>query len=1091
MLKHKSIIEQLSLRQKIALLTDLNAFSDPKINAMGVPIIKLADFATLGKEIGISYESAINTWNSDLIESVAEAIATVARGRWYQLLLSPDLKCIANPCLDGLSEDAYLNGVFGMETARAARIAGAACVFSQFSIDESYVEYLDLHSDKQAIHELVVKPFEYATESADSFAVLSSLNYVKNGYTNVNNALFQDVVNGILGQDVYVFSKDTPSTVDFHEYLSGTVCIGGAELMMDRAVGRFNQLMKYRSEGSATDREVSGALSDGSAIDEETLNEAVDRVIEFSYTVNRLIPEVKPFSRSEEIWSRFAQESIVLLKNDGLLPIKQPKRIAVFGDIDDGYNEFKDPLAFVGSVRGYDDDEEQSESMLNEAVRLAAEADLLLIFLRRKNDGEGEWKLPANRIALIETLRCTGKRMIAVLDESTDVSFDKDFSAVLVVPSGKYAHAALIDVLVGKVNPSGRLARTYYDYPDEYFRVLKEDKEKKKTRVGVFVGYRYYDFIDMNVRYPFGFGLSYTDFAYSGLKIDGDNVSFRVKNIGNYAGAETAQIYIGRSCRDVVPKKQLKAFVKIPLEAGESKVVTVTIPSSRYAEFDKNTLSEYIAEGSYTIYVGASVSDIRLKGKRYLKGEKRAKSDDCASDYFRDLSNIGGKYCVNHTTGKSYPLKNKLHSIFLAALCLFVFIAIIVGYVYLTEEEHALTTIVTFFIFLGFSFCALICLCVDKKRRTKLILSENETSQKQHPNTEYTPKELFDTAFKKEEKSSDEQIFTNTSQYYDEKQTYEEVFRDFRKFSTERGIVIEENNLRNFIASLSTSGLLIVNGDEMKLLNMFCSILGDYFGTKVYADNAEDYKTSNDIVNKYNLRYMRGITIFQQACRAARSESARIHLVILRHMKTAVLSDVFSEIADDWQAGWTVAQDSSSARERSYVFPPNLWVIVALENGADFGKIPQSVADFSATLVLRLRECDPSTTKTLVKPFGYYQFSNMIHNVRNKFELDERLWKRIDLLDEKISEISNYRISNRLWIKIEKHISAFLACGGSDTESLDAAVATELLTAILPYLKKINEESFLTVLEEIFGSEEIAFCRALAQYIKLSKEDKD
>lgn len=1088
MLKHKSIIERLSLRQKIALLTDPNAFSDPKINAMGVPIIKMANFATLGKELGVSYESAINTWNSDLIEAVAEAIATVARGRGYQLLLSPDLKCIANSRLNGLSEDAYLNGVFGAETARAARIAGAACVFSQFSIDERYVEYLDLRSDKRAIHELVVKPFEYASESADSFAVVSSLNYVKNGYTNVNNALFQDVVNGILGQDVYVLSKNTPSTVDFHKYLSGTVCIGGAELMMDRAVGRFNQLRKYREAGSATDREVNGALSDGSAIDEETLNEAVDRVIEFSYTVNQLIPEVKPFSRSEEIWLRFAQESIILLKNDGLLPIEQPKRIAVFGDIDDDYNEFKGPLAFVGAARGYGVDEEQSESMLNEAVRLAAEADLLLIFLRHKNDGEGEWKLPANRIALIEALRRTRKRMIAVLDEPTDVSFDKDFSAVLVVPSGKYARATLIDVLVGKVNPSGRLARTYYDYPDEYFRVLKEDKEKKKTRVGVFVGYRYYDFINLNMRYPFGFGLSYTDFAYSGLKIDGDNVSFRVKNIGKYAGAETAQIYIGRSCRDVVPKKQLKAFVKIPLEAGESKVVTVTIPSSRYAEFDENTLSEYIAEGSYTIYVGASVNDIRLKGKRYLEGERHVKSDDCASDYFRDLSNIGKKYGVNHTTGNSYPLKNKLHSIFLAALCSFVFIAIIFGYVYLTEEEHTLTTIVTFFIFLGLSLCALICLCVNKKRRAKLILSENKTSQKQHLNTEYTPKELFDTAFKKDEESSDEQTFTNTSQYYDEEQTYEEVFRDFRKFSAERGLVIEENDLRNFIASLSTSGLLIVNGDGMKLLNMFCAILGDYFGTKVYSDNAENYKTSNDIVNKYNLR---DATIFQQACRAAKSENARIHFVILRYMKTAVLSNVFSEIADDWQAGWTVAQNSSSARERANILPPNLWMIVALENGADFGKIPQSVADFSATLVLRLRECEPSTTKTLVKPFGYYQFSNMIHNVRNKFELDERLWKRIDLLDEKISDISDYRISNRLWIKIEKHISAFLACGGSDTESLDAAVATELLTVILPYLKKINEKSFITVLEEIFGSEEIAFCRALAQYIKLSKEDKD
>lgn len=198
-------------------------------------------------------------------------------------------------------------------------------------------------------------------------------------------------------------------------------------------------------------------------------------------------------------------------------------------------------------------------------------------------------KLPANQLALVSAIAGRGKKIMAVLsgELNTDMSFDKYVSAVLVAPlGGKCCMRALLSVISGNVCPSGRLASTCYDDPDGLFERARAEKDAGRTKVGPFIGYLGYTTADIRVRYPFGFGLSYTKFEYSALAISGMSVSFTVKNVGGCDGCEVAQVYAGKK-DSAVPNaaRRLVALKKIKLRAGESKNITLNADVSVLSVF--------------------------------------------------------------------------------------------------------------------------------------------------------------------------------------------------------------------------------------------------------------------------------------------------------------------------------------------------------------------------------------------------------------------------------------------------------------------------------------------------------------------------
>ena len=1099
MLKYKSIIENLTMRQKVALLTDFASLSEAGLQRSGVPAVRRASLRSLNEENGgyPTYESAARSWDAELIGCMTEDLSVQARGNGINLLSTPDLKCVANAYAPGLSEDAFLNGTIGAAIARAVHAAGAACGYARLALRDTDIEFLDECEDARAVHELFRKPFLFAAREEPGEVVVGSLTEAGSGYASANEALFKDIASGKFG-DVFAVCDGVAPSADFHTFLIGS-CIGGAGLTLDRAVGRFEQMSAYRREGSATERELQGALDDGSAIDTAAVDEAVDRVIDFAFRVNRMLPASKRYTSSEKIALQLAQESVVLLKNRAMLPLSAGKRVAVIGQAPEGFAAAMSPVPVVGQARGYVREEDKGDQDIAEAVRLAKLADILIVFLYPEIVGERGrancLRLPANRLALIDALRHTGKRMIAVLpgDMPADMSFDRYFAATVLAPAGgALCTAALADVLTGRAEPSGRLARTYYDDADALLGAWKSDKSTGKTRVGSFVGYRYYDTAGYKVRYPFGFGLSYTRFAYSGLNVGEEEIQFTVKNIGSRAGCEVAQVYVGGIDMPAdAPKKELKAFVRIPLAPGEAKTVTVALPRARMASFDASARTEGIAAGNYMISVGASVSDIRLRGVRFFEGERREKSNARPADYFRDLSNIGKEYRLGTAAGGSRPAKNKPLRFAGWGLLLLALLFIMIGATsVLSATQISGSELGIIIAGLALILVSAILLIAEKRRRNKIFRQEGKLRQELRfesgISTYVTPEEVFLQAFATEKGEASEAAGNaDEPKYFDRSQTFAAVCRDLQTFSSERGIFISESDLRSMLAAFAASRLIIVPGGAEKQWNAFGEILAAYFGNRLYAENAEE----TDLFIFHDRR-KKGKTELYKALETSRKERASMHVALLRHIRAEALTELSAvRVFAPAPAEKPVVLPDAEV-EPEHLVPPNLWIIAELKEGESLSAIPPEIAEIAAVLAPELNECGATAEKTLVKPLGYYQFANLCKRVRDAYPLDERLWKRVDRLEEKAGQAQSYRFGNRQWIKLEMHISAFLACGGDASAALDSAVAAEVLPRIFGMLCAAGGGDAIAPLEEIFGGEEISCCRRLLRHMKTESQQK-
>ncbi len=631
MLKHSDIIGALEPLQKTALVS--SPLEDEALTQAGLPAAGKASLSELGKKRGVSYPCAARTWNLELVGKMTEELVSEAGGAGARLFVSPDLKAAIDPYKEALSEDAFFSGEMGAAIVGATHAAGGAIGLSRLSLDGEDLSYLDRRENPGTVHERVSAPFLRAVKEEPCEAIFLTPERGKAGYANTNRALFSDSVSGYFG-NVFTVAEEVAPTADSLTLLRGKVALGGATLPLERAVMRYRQLKGYLDEGSINERDLEDAVREGGALEESKLDEAADEIADFAL---RLAEHTPAGDMGEEARQRVAEECIVLLKNRGVLPLATGTRIAIVGDAYSDLTPFGARFTVAGRARGYEPATDRSDTYLPEAVRAAGEAEVVLVFLTLGETGKS-LAMPANRLALLDALKNTGRKVVALVagDLPADMSFDSDLDATLAVPAdGPYAAEALARVLMGETDAAGRLTRTAFDGADGYFRVWKANKDAGRMRVGGFLGYLRYDTAGESVRYPFGYGLSYTTFSYSGISLDANKVSFTVKNTGKRAGCEVAQVYIGApSVSHVSPKKRLAGFAKVYLAPGESKRVTVPLPLSSYATFDPRTLSDNVEKGVYRVYVCSSALDIKLWAKRNLAGVEREKTEETPAEFF-------------------------------------------------------------------------------------------------------------------------------------------------------------------------------------------------------------------------------------------------------------------------------------------------------------------------------------------------------------------------------------------------------------------------------------------------------------------------
>nr|AFN84566.1 beta-glucosidase-related glycosidase [uncultured bacterium scaffold00090] len=460
---------------------------------------------------------------------------------------------------------------------------------------------------------------------------MTSYNEVNGVYANENKHLLREILREEWGFDGIVISDWGGS----NDHVSGVAA--GANLEMP-------------APGLDSARELIRAVQEGTLTMEE-LDSCVDDLLDAVLTLSKSAEGRKDSfdeTAHHALARRAATESTVLLKNeDHILPLQPGAKVAVIGDfavepryqgagssmvnptrLDTAENMIESyGFRVAGVSRGYRRTGEADAELAKEAVELARSADVVLYFfgLDELSESEGldrtHMRIPKNQIDLLAELSQANPAVVGILSAGSSIEMPWHVCCKGILHgylNGQAGAGAVLDILAGKVNPSGRLAETYpIHYEDTpAYRNFPAEERNAEYRESIYVGYRYFDTNDQEVRYPFGFGLSYTTFEYSDLKVSKNGVSFLLANTGKYDGAEVAQLYIGLPDSEIFrPAKELKGFRKVFLQAGESRRVQIDFDDKSFRYWNVETDSWETEAGAYQIFIGSSVADIRLRGE--------------------------------------------------------------------------------------------------------------------------------------------------------------------------------------------------------------------------------------------------------------------------------------------------------------------------------------------------------------------------------------------------------------------------------------------------------------------------------------------
>lgn len=647
----------MTLRQKAELLTGKDFWQTKDFEELGIPALFLSDGphglrkqAAAADHLGLNASipatcfptaaAMANSWNPVLGEEMGEALGEEAAAMNVNMLLGPGLNMKRNPrCgrnFEYFSEDPYLAGKMAAGYVRGIQKNGTSACVKHYACNNQELRRMTSDSvlDERTLREIYLTAFEIAVKEGQPYAVMSSYNQVNGVYANENEHLLKEILREDWGFDGTIVS-DWAGCNDRAEGVKA-----GSDIEMPSCLYGIDDVVKAVEEGR---------------LDEKYVDECVLRIFDL---IERTTKEGKKgadgFDQEAHhaIAGKCAEESVVLLKNDGVLPVQAAKKVAVIGDFvktpryQGAGSSVVNPTKLdtvegnlssvgfevVGVEQGFDRYGKKKPALLKKAVALAEKADIVLLFLGLDEVTEAEGldreniSLPLNQQECYRALKATGKKVVVVLSAGScvDTRFMADTDAlVYACLTGQAGAKAVLDVIEGKVNPSGKLAETFSLAYEDAASASRFPGEQLTVeyREGLYIGYRYFDTAGVPVAYPFGHGLSYTSFAYENLEVTENGVSLTVKNTGERDGKEIVQLYVGKKDGEIFrPAKELKGFAKVELAAGESKKVEIPFDDKTFRYFNVATNAWEEEAGEYQLYLAASSQDVRLTGSIERKG---------------------------------------------------------------------------------------------------------------------------------------------------------------------------------------------------------------------------------------------------------------------------------------------------------------------------------------------------------------------------------------------------------------------------------------------------------------------------------------
>ena len=641
-------IKKLSLEEKAALLQGNSSWTTRPIPRLLLPSLWLSDGPHgLRKQAGSADHLGINesipatcfptaaamanSWNPALGEELGRALGEEAQAQGIQVVLGPGLNIKRSPLcgrnFEYFSEDPYLAGKMASAYIRGIQSQGVAACPKHFAANSQERQRMSVDSvvDERTLREIYLTGFEIAVREGKPKTIMSAYNRVNGTYANENSHLLQEILRKEWGFEGFVMS-DWGACND----PAAGIAAGCALNMPNPGFDNAAAVCKAVRSGQIAEKDLDDRLRELLPVILSTTETAAGG--EYSADAHHALAQ------------KCVAESIVMLENDGILPLKPEQNIALIGDfaqqpryqgagsslvnptrMDDLLSELKNRLPHMTFAQGYRrGTDEPDRNLIREATQAAKQAEvvILCIGLDELSESEGQDRshmaLPKAHTALLNAVARVNENIVLILSGGAPFVMPSKHlyrAALHGYLTGQAGAAPMADVLLGAVNPSGHLSESWpmqlEDTPcHNYYPGTQRTAE---YREGLFVGYRYYDTTGVALRYPFGHGMSYTEFVYSDLQTNGKSVCFTLTNAGQMDGAEVAQVYI--SCRTgkvIRPGKELKGFQKVWLKAGESRRITIALDDKAYRYFNTQTGRFEVETAHYVISVGANVADIRL-----------------------------------------------------------------------------------------------------------------------------------------------------------------------------------------------------------------------------------------------------------------------------------------------------------------------------------------------------------------------------------------------------------------------------------------------------------------------------------------------
>ena len=686
----QKIISQMTLEEKTALLSGRDFWLLKGVERLGVPEIMVTDGPHgLRKQAGESDHLGLNasvpatafptaaatacSFDRDLLYEMGQALGEICQEEDVAVILGPGANIKRSPLcgrnFEYFSEDPYLAGEMAAAHILGVQSKNVGTSLKHFAMNNQETRRMSVsvEADERTKREIYLKPFEIAVKKGRPWTVMCSYNKIGGVYSSENRRLLTELLRDEWGFDGFTVT-DWGACSDHVE---------GVRAGMDLAMP---------SLGENADKQLADAVRDG-RLEEKYVDAACERILNIiaRYTENHKKDPDFFLGAQHHLARKIARESAVLLKNDGILPLKSKGKIAFIGAFAEtpryqgggsshiNASEITSALQAVRSVakvdyaKGYSIETDQVNPELQAAaVALAKEADVAVVFAGLTDAYESEgydrrhMRMPENQNALIDAVCAVNDRVVVVLHNGSPVETpwaDKVGGILEMYLGGQAVGGATVDLLFGAVSPSGKLAETvpmrlednpsYLNFPG--------DGDRVEYREGVYVGYRWYDARRIPVRWEFGYGLSYAQFEYSNLRVNKDKiaqderlvVAVDVKNVGHMGAKEVVELYVHSAHEGVArPEQELKGFEKVYIAPGKTETVEFELEPQAFAYYECAIHDWYVEGGAYEIRIGASSRDIRLVHTIEIKAGKPLPVRVTMDTTFGDLMKIPGSEAI-------------------------------------------------------------------------------------------------------------------------------------------------------------------------------------------------------------------------------------------------------------------------------------------------------------------------------------------------------------------------------------------------------------------------------------------------------------